>query len=52
MTTRDKELLIAPAGEGLLILIVAAAGALLRQPLVFTSLGPTGYEMVEQPSRP
>lgn len=46
-----KDLLIAPLGEALLILIVSVAGWLAHQPLVFTSLGPTAYELIETPHR-
>ena len=44
-----RDLLIAPAGEAFLILIAALAGWLLRQPLLFASLGPTAYELIETP---
>lgn len=47
-----KELLIAPLGEALLILIVAIVGWASHQPLVFASLGPTAYEMIEKPKLP
>ncbi|HEY5253668.1 MAG TPA: HPP family protein [Acidobacteriaceae bacterium] len=47
-----KDLLIAPVLEGLLILIVALVGWIARQPLVFASLGPTAFEMIETPKRP
>lgn len=46
-----KDLLIAPVGEGLLILIAALAGWATQQPLVFASLGPTAYELIETPHR-
>lgn len=46
-----RDLLIAPAGEAFLILIAALAGWLARQPLLFASLGPTAYELVETPHR-
>lgn len=36
-------------GEGGLILAVAAIGWITKQPLIFASLGPTAYELVEQP---
>lgn len=44
------DLLIAPIGEGALILVVAAAGWIIHAPLVFTSLGPTAYELIEKPN--
>lgn len=50
MMSSNSDLWIAPAGEGALILAMAALGWLFHQPLVFTSLGPTAYELVEQPT--
>lgn len=47
-----RELLIAPIGEAVLILAAALIGWACHQPLVFASLGPTAYELVETPSRP
>jgi HPP family len=44
-----RDLLWAPLGEGGLILVVAAIGWVIKQPLIFASLGPTAYELVEQP---
>lgn len=44
-----RDLVIAPLGEGALILVVAAIGWATREPLVFSSLGPTAYELVEKP---
>lgn len=49
MTARGMELLTATVGEGALILVMAAAGWATRQPLIFASLGPTAYELVEKP---
>lgn len=46
-----KDVLIAPLGEGLLILIAAFAGFLVHQPMIFASLGPTAYELIETPYR-
>jgi CBS domain-containing membrane protein len=46
-----RDLLIAPAGEAFLILVAALAGWLARQPLIFASLGPTAYELIETPHR-
>jgi hypothetical protein len=48
---KKKELLIAPAAEGALILVLAAIGWATRTPLIFASLGPTAYEMIEQPTQ-
>lgn len=36
-------------GEGGLVLVLAVIGWATRQPLIFASLGPTAYELVEQP---
>lgn len=46
---RKRDFLIAPCGEGVLILLLAALGWVTRWPLIFASLGPTAYEMLEQP---
>lgn len=46
-----KDLMIAPPGEAFLILIVGIAGWLAHQPLIFASLGPTAYELIEMPHR-
>jgi HPP family len=46
---KKRDLLWAPLGEGGLILVVAAIGWATKQPLIFASLGPTAYELVEQP---
>lgn len=43
------DLLWATLGEGGLVLAVAAIGWATNQPLIFASLGPTAYELVEQP---
>jgi len=46
-----KDLVVAPALEAALIAVVALAGWAMHQPLVFASLGPTAYEMIETPER-
>jgi hypothetical protein len=46
---RRSDLLWATLGEGGLVLAVAAIGWVTREPLIFASLGPTAYELVEQP---
>lgn len=46
---RKADFLIAPCGEAVLILLLAALGWVARWPFVFASLGPTAYEMLEQP---
>lgn len=51
MSRRQKDLLIAPAGEALLLLLAALVGWLSHQPLIFASLGPTAYEQIETPHR-
>lgn len=48
----QKELAIAPVCEAALILAVSIVGWLTRSPLVFTSLGPTAFELIETPNRP
>lgn len=47
-----RELLVAPLGEAALILVVSIVGWVSHQPLVFASLGPTAYELIEMPKRP
>lgn len=46
-----RDLLLAPIGEAFLILIAGLAGWAAHQPLVFASLGPTAYELIETPHR-
>jgi hypothetical protein len=46
---KRSDLFWATLGEGSLVLIVAAVGWATKQPLIFASLGPTAYELVEQP---
>lgn len=46
-----KDMLIAALLEGLLLVVAAAAGWVAREPLIFASLGPTAYEMIETPKR-
>lgn len=43
------DLFWATVGEGGLVLALAAVGWATKQPLIFASLGPTAYELVEQP---
>jgi CBS-domain-containing membrane protein len=38
--------------EAALILVVSVAGWLAHKPLVFASLGPTAFEIIETPNRP
>lgn len=42
-----KHHLLAVVGEGGLILVVGAAGWAAHMPLIFASLGPTAYELME-----
>ena len=48
---RKKDLLIVPLCEAALIAIVGVAAWIAHAPLLFASLGPTAYEMVETPER-
>ena len=41
--------MFAPLGEGGLILAIGAISWAIHAPLLFTSLGPTAYELVEKP---
>jgi HPP family len=50
--TRGKNLLFASLGEGALILLVGVIALIVRRPVIFASLGPTAYELVEQPLAP
>jgi hypothetical protein len=50
--TRGKRLLFTALGEGGLVLVVAAIGLATRMPLIFTSIGPTAYELAEKPNAP
>ena len=44
------DLLVAPVGEGMLVLLAGAIGWAVHAPLLFTSLGPTVYELIERPT--
>jgi hypothetical protein len=46
---KRQDLLWATLGEGGLVLALAAIAWVTTQPLIFASLGPTAYELVEQP---
>ncbi len=46
---KRADLFWATLGEGGLVLALAAIGWVTKQPLIFASLGPTAYELVEQP---
>lgn len=45
------ELVIAPLCEAILISVAGLAAWLSKQPMIFTSLGPTAFEMIETPHR-
>ncbi len=47
-----KDTFVAAALEAGLLLLVALLSYVLHEPLVFASLGPTIYEMVEMPKQP
>ena len=44
-------MLLAPLCEGALILVAALAARETHQPLLFASLGPTAFELIEAPKR-
>jgi hypothetical protein len=46
-----KDILVAPMCEGALITVMALAAWVAHNPLIFASLGPTAYELVETPER-
>jgi hypothetical protein len=46
------DLIWAILGEGGLVLALGAIGWATKQPLIFASLGPTAYELTEQPQMP
>ena len=46
---RSADLFWASAGEAGLVFVLAAVAWATKQPLIFASLGPTAYELVEQP---
>jgi len=50
-TVQKRDWWLAPLYEGALILMVALAAWAAHQPLIFASLGPTAYELVETPER-
>jgi len=49
---RGKNVLLAALGEGSLILVAGGIAWAVHLPLIFTSLGPTAYELVEKPLAP
>lgn len=48
---RRRDLVIAPLCEAALLCIAALIGWAVHKPLIFASLGPTAYELVETPER-
>lgn len=47
-----KDIFLAPVLEAALIVVFGLAGWLASSPLVFASLGPTAFEIIETPKRP
>lgn len=47
-----KDLLVAPLSEAALLVVAGLVGWALHKPLLFASLGPTAYELIETPERP
>ena len=45
----SSDVIWATAGEGGLILVIATIARGIKQQLIFASLGPTAFELVEQP---
>lgn len=52
MLKKDRDILWGIFSEGGLLFVVALIGWAAKTPLVFASLGPTVYEMIEQPRMP
>ena len=46
-----RDLVIAPVCEAALLTVAGLAAWFSHQPLIFTSLGPTAYELIETPER-
>lgn len=46
-----RDLYLAPLCEAALLFIAAAIGWAVHRPIIFASLGPTAYELVETPER-
>lgn len=46
-----KDLLVASLLEGTLVMTLALAGWLSHEPIIFASLGPTAFELIETPKR-
>lgn len=46
------EMMVGSTGEAFLVLVAAAIGFAVHAPLIFASLGPTAYELVEKPRDP
>ena len=51
MVHRQREVDPSPVLEGALVLVLALTGWIAHQPLVFASIGPTAFEMIETPKR-
>ena len=50
--TPDKDWLWAPVCEGLIVLVICVVGFLIRNPLIFSSLGATVFEQIEKSRTP
>ena len=48
----SEDLFLAPLLEAALLLVIGVAGWASHQPLIFASLGPTAYELIETADRP
>lgn len=49
---RQRDLYIAPLLEAALIAVIGLAAWMSHSPLLFASLGPTAFELIETPERP
>lgn len=49
---KAKRIVLATIAEGGLLLVVGAIGWAAHFPLLFASLGPTAYELIEKPNAP
>jgi len=49
---RKSDLWVAPICEAALLLVAGVVGWAFHKPLLFSSLGPTAYELIETPERP
>ncbi len=47
-----RQIALVGAGAGLLAMVLAASAAILDEPMIFPSLGPTAFLLVAQPANP